>query len=469
MTKRNRLRKRRSNFINAPKVVLICLLFIVLFQAGCDKHSFPKAKVISSVKQMCMDEYNLDVDVKVIGKTIGVCFEADDLIDTKKGFNEKAVEHLGNILLSVSRVCLSTDADFEFYVIIAKDRSMPGIEVLFIRHVYDVKRFLLGSVSRNDFFNRLLIDYRFNSLLLARGAVTKFFSSMSSGDFKKALSSYSSKNMPGFSISFFRVIFELKMKKDMHYKIEELKMKPIKDGATLVFCKVKETYSSKEGYEKSDFLFPSGTINDYLFLVESKQYSPKIQDVFPLFKKGDTGKLEKLPFPEEYKQYENVDNWPDKDFLVEEISFSDFIADQVAQRILRKVQETQKEHKEKKGKIQKQKSWRNNLGLLSDEKQEELDNESIKHDKTYHLDSVKANFIEKSGNGKNRLFKIDMKFKDFPKDEASLEKLKGLSMKVVKNVFNNYQYKNFSEVIISDTNTGKLLGSFDQKAVLEAK
>ena len=145
------------------KILIVSLLCGFLVQSGCEKPSFPKAKVVSSVKKICADEYNLDVDVKVAGRTIGVCFEVENLINTKTGFDEKAVEYLGNILLSVSRVCLSTDADFEFYVVVAKDTSMPGIECLFIRHVYDVKRVPAWERIPQRFFqqavNRLPVQF----------------------------------------------------------------------------------------------------------------------------------------------------------------------------------------------------------------------------------------------------------------------------------------------------------------------
>ena len=275
--------------------------------------------------------------------------------------------------------------------------------------------------------------------------------------------------MQDLSLSFFRVVFELKMKKNMHYEIKELKMKPIADGKTLVYCKVKETYIPKEGYKSTDFLFPSGTVNEYLLVVKSLQFTQKITGVYPLFKKGDDGSLEKMPFPEEYRQYKNIENWTENDFLVEDISFSDFIAKQVAQRISRKVQEAQKEHESEKKKIQVKQEWRSSLGLLSDAKKEEMEQEAKLHEKTFHLDSVKANFEEKEVNGKDKLFKINMKFKQFPQDSKSLEDIKTLSLSIVKNVFNNYEYSDFSEVVISESTTGRLLGSYDQKTVYQAK
>jgi len=449
---------------------LICVFSIFfLFLTGCDKHTYPRQRVIASVKELCKNDYNLDVEVKISGGTIGTYLQIDNLFDRKSGLSKQASEHLGSILLSVSRVCLSTDADFDFYVVVAADTAIPGMEATFVRPCIRCKRFLLGNISREDFFNRLLINVRFNPQMLARRTVMNFFSSLSSGDIAKALSTYSKKRLKGFSMTFFKLLFELKMKKDMRYEIEKIKMKPLPKEQTLVYARVRENYSPDKGYEDKDFLFPSGTTTEYLFHIGAHNYSPEIWAIYPLFKKNEQGGIEQTSIPEAYDKYGDVSICPENDFLLEDISFPQFLADQMAQRIVRRVREKEATSEKQKEKMEKKIKWKKTLGLLSREKEEGLTQEAQEKEKTFHVETVKGVFTEEEQNGKDKLFQINFKFKSPLKVQPSFEELTSISMKIINEVLKHYHYADFNSVILSDAKSQKALGTYGKNAVMKTR
>ena len=446
------------------------LLFIsiALWGTGCEKPSFPKDKVISSVKQICLNEYGLDVNVRIKGDTIGVVFEADKLISAKTGLNQEAMEHLGDILLSISRVCLSTDAEFEFFVLIAKDKTIPGFEVLFIRHVYDVKRFLLGSISRDDFFHRLLISFRFNPVINSRRAVQNFFSTLSRGMNPQVTYISEYEKDQKYLLMYNKFLMDMKIKTGINFKIEDFRIKTLPYGKVLVFCRVRETYVPKKGYGPEDFQYSSGTTNSYLMVISNNQLSPFVLAVYPLYYFNQEGVKEKLPFPDEYIKYQDLAKWPDSDFMVEDISFPQFLAEQIAQRVLREVQQIEQKRKSKKDKIDRQIDWRQDMGLLSDKKKKELSVQSKEHETKFNLTEVKGFFEIEQENGKQKQFSIDIKLKN-AMEQGLADEISGITLRIANDVLNSYDYNDFHKFVINDKNTGKLLGTYDQKTVFKAR
>lgn len=451
---------------------IFCLAFLLLLPLGCGKHTYPKEKTVSSVKEICRDEYDLDVDVKIAGNSIGTYIELDGLFDRTSGLSKGAAEHLGSILLSVSRVCLSTDADFEFYMVVGSDKTIPGMEAVFVRHVYDVKRFLLGNISRDDFFQRLLILVRFNPQVLARRTVMKFFSALSSGNTRKVLAQYLRKREVSgeLSLTFLRMLLEMKLKEDVRYEIEEFKIRPLPGEKVLIYCRARESYTPKEGYTEADFSFPSGFSNEYLVVVGSRQYMPEIQEIYPLYQKDLEGGIERRSFPEAYLEYEDIDQWSDDDFLLEEITFPQFVAEQIAQRIIRKIRATEDDRQKEKEKIERWMKLRKKAGLLSQEKEEEMSREAEEKDEAFQIEAINGVFQEAPDNGKGKRFQMKFKFKGF-RDKADLltDEIVDVTLKTARDVLQGYYFKDFTGLDLTDSDTGDILKNFDKKSVLKAK
>ncbi|MBI5124421.1 MAG: hypothetical protein HZA72_03280, partial [Candidatus Omnitrophica bacterium] len=160
------------------KLAVFTFWFLVFtFLSGCGP-TFPKEKVKESVIKVCKDEYKLDVKVGIIGRTIAIYLPLENLIDFTFAITKEASEKINDVILSVSRVTLSTDAKFDFYCIIAHDIRIPEIQIVIIKSVDDVKRFLLNDISRGEYSKRMLVDIRLSPQAQKEHAIKEVFSKM---------------------------------------------------------------------------------------------------------------------------------------------------------------------------------------------------------------------------------------------------------------------------------------------------
>ncbi len=157
----------------------VAVLTLALFSAsGCDKPTYPKEKFKESIIRLCKSEYKLDVKVATKGKTVVIYLPLPNLIDFTFAITKSASEKINNVILSVTRVAISTDADYDFYAIIAHDVRIPEIQIIIIKSVEDVRRFLLGNISRDDYSKRMIIDMRLNPQAQKERSVREVFEKM---------------------------------------------------------------------------------------------------------------------------------------------------------------------------------------------------------------------------------------------------------------------------------------------------
>jgi hypothetical protein len=147
------------------KKILLFLILIIFISSGC-KPTFPKTKISDSIIRLCRDEYNTEVRVKTVGKTLGVYMPVDNLLTSALQPSEGSFEKLGNVLQVISRVALSTDADLEFITLVARDTKIPGFELVLTRYVEDIKRFMVGDISRGEYIKRMLLETRIDPKVL---------------------------------------------------------------------------------------------------------------------------------------------------------------------------------------------------------------------------------------------------------------------------------------------------------------
>ena len=152
-------------------------VFILCFLAGCSP-TYPKNRFKESIVRLCKKEYKLDVKVETIGRTIAIYVPLTDVIDFTFAITQTASEKINDVILSVSRVALSTDATFDFYCIIAHDIRIPEIQIVIIKSVDDVKRFLLNDISRGEYSKRMIVDIRLNPQSQKERAIKEVFSRM---------------------------------------------------------------------------------------------------------------------------------------------------------------------------------------------------------------------------------------------------------------------------------------------------
>lgn len=410
--------------------ILPVLLLQVL--SGCDKPSFPKERLLESIKEMCHEEYHLDVKAKVSDNVLGTYVVLENIFDREQGLSKEASEKIADLLLAVTRISLSTDAPIQFYTVVASDKTIPGVEAVFVRYVDDVKRYLLGSISRDDFFHRLMIDVRFNPSSLAERTVLNFFSNLSTGNTRTLLANYlkRSSESSDFSLAFLRMILEMKLKDNVHFEMIQMKIKALPDERTIVYCKVKENYSMKQGYTEKDFNFPSGFVYEYLFVIGATNYLTEIREVIPLDYKDDNGEYKKRSFPAEYAEYQNTDEWLSDDFLIEKISLPEFLAGQMAQRIVRKVREMEGEGETPESKA---------------------DNPLL----NYKVESIKGHYLPPKSDTdiSNPSFELDFKVVSSLHSETMPQKLYDVSVEIVRDVIEKYHFDDFKEVRLSNTSS----------------
>jgi hypothetical protein len=125
--------------------------------------TYPKDKIVEGVKRLCEKEYNVSVEVAIEATTMGVRMPIEELFDPQTfQINTKSFDKITGVMLSASRVALSSDKSIDFYTVIAYDKKVPGAEVVMTRYVDDLRRFFLGDISRGEFAKRMVFDIRFN-------------------------------------------------------------------------------------------------------------------------------------------------------------------------------------------------------------------------------------------------------------------------------------------------------------------
>ena len=120
--------------------------------------TYPREGLADAVKMVCKDEYDMDVDVTVVGNTIGIYYPMAGLLDAGMGISKDAWDKISNLILIASRVVLSTDADIEFYCVVTQDVRLPELQVVIIKYVEDVKRGMYRNISRSESFKRTLFS-----------------------------------------------------------------------------------------------------------------------------------------------------------------------------------------------------------------------------------------------------------------------------------------------------------------------
>lgn len=327
----SRTRRREIAIVlNALAIGFVCLFF-----TGCNPPSYPKERLTQEVENLVRREYGYKIKARVVGKTLGLYYPATQMFNYDFSEVDSFETKRQDIFLSAVRVALSTDADLNFFANIYTD-EFKGIEISVVRSVMDTKRFLLGDISRNDYSDRAMIEYRYDPQQLASKTIRKFFE-----DIPKKKSGASAYFLPGKSYNesfFFRHLMESELKENIAYSIITTKTKRTDKDKVLVYVKIRETYTPKAGYEAYPFSFPSRSVNEFLFEVTViKGIIPIITNTYA-YKDAVNGKEIVPPMPSVFAKDADISTW-DSYFYMEDVKLSDFIIKQVASRINRKLNE----------------------------------------------------------------------------------------------------------------------------------
>lgn len=152
---------------NLVKPALLFNLLICIIFAGCKGQIEPTYKeenLTSLVKQICKDEYNLDVITARTSTTLWVYAPLSKILHKDYGkkedkiFDEEMVDKLRNILTTIGRVLVSSERTPEFFVLVASDINI-GLDYTIFANVLDIKKSYAGFTPFTETQKRYVIKF----------------------------------------------------------------------------------------------------------------------------------------------------------------------------------------------------------------------------------------------------------------------------------------------------------------------
>ena len=289
--------------------------------SACNKPSYPTGKIEDSVLALCKNEYKLDnVQVKVIGSTLGVYIPVEGLIDPDLKLNEKAGKKIEDVALSIHRVTTPTDMPLKFYVLTARDTKTPGAEFILTGFIYDVVRVRLYDISRGEYFQRILRDFRFNPAILGEQKARELFDGLN----KNSALAESLK-------SIFYPIYIIGKSGSQKIEITDMESKELSERESLLYIKTIEAYEPSPGFEAYTAVFPPGFNNEYLFLTDLSFGNSFKEIVSKYFYSNN--EIRQRNLKDTFMQYKDsgitgIDGFPKKD-----LDLGWFLSQQISRRI----------------------------------------------------------------------------------------------------------------------------------------
>lgn len=313
--------------------------------------TYPEEKVIEALKKICHEEYNIDdIEVEVKGDTIGVYIPLQKLFSTDfeavlasgkvsnleslLQFSPEALDKVEDVLFSTSRVVLSSDKPFKFYVLKACDTELTGLTLILVGYIQDIKRVRFWDISREEYRKRVFHDLAINYPVLWQRPVQELFESMSRHeDTKQILDKYFVKDSNFVSITpfFYSQFLESAFKGKETFKFLDLRSIRTPEDEIYVYAKARDDFEPNSAHGDYSFMIPSGTVLEYIFIIAKEGATYKIKRVIPFQYLAEDGTVKRVEFPEENKLYEGIKVWK-SEFDMDEVMLEDFVARQVARR-----------------------------------------------------------------------------------------------------------------------------------------
>ncbi|MEK6732880.1 MAG: hypothetical protein AABY55_04565 [Candidatus Omnitrophota bacterium] len=315
--------------LNKYKLLVIILLSIVL--SSCNKPSYPTGKVEDSVLKLCKDEYKLEnVKTKITGSTLGVYIPVEGLVDPDLKLNQDAGKKIENVAMSIHRVITSTDQPLKFYILTARDTKTTGAEFILTGFVYDVVRVRLFDISRGEYFQRILRDFRFNPSIAGEQKIRELFNSLNQN-------ASLAENVK----SIFYPIYLIGKKNTQKIEIAEVESKEISDRESLLYVKTKEEYEAAPGFEAYTAIFPPGFTNEYLFLVDLSLLASPVKEVVSKYFYSNN-EIRQRNLKDTFEQYKDIDLIGIDGFPKKDLDIGWFLGQQISRRIKSLFEENKK-------------------------------------------------------------------------------------------------------------------------------
>ena len=100
------------------------LIFPIIL-TSCNLPTYKKEDLEQSIIDVCKKEYNVsDISVSLKGKTLYIYLTLENIFLESLDPSAESRKKLEDILLTASRVCISTNAEIDFYKIVASDNFL---------------------------------------------------------------------------------------------------------------------------------------------------------------------------------------------------------------------------------------------------------------------------------------------------------------------------------------------------------
>jgi len=317
-------------------IIFITVITLLAASSGCGRMfepTYPREKIPDAIKKLCKDEYKLteQIDVKIAGKTLCVRIHLDELVDMNLKLQEKALDKIQDVLKVIRRICLSTDTALDFFIIVGYESKL-GIEVVIYSYVDDLKKVIAGWMSPDDYFSRLIKNMRLSTLRWGENRLSKLIRDIESGNMIQVIVNNFA---PGTKLTdlcpeFIKILTDLNKKTGIKWYRINMYSVAVGGQERLYYFEAKEQFNTSSE-EAGKIQYPSGTIHKLYFLVEIDDLNPFIKSVYTI----DT-------LPDKFKFLGTSQDWNADDFYVEDLTFKDFIATQITQRIQAEILEERK-------------------------------------------------------------------------------------------------------------------------------
>jgi hypothetical protein len=152
---------------NSVRLALLFNLLICGNLIGCKgpiEPTYKEENLVSEVKQICKNEYNLEVVTGRTPTTLWVYAPLTKILHKDYGkeqdkiFDEEIVEKLRNILTTIGRVLISSDRTPEFFGLVASDINL-GLDYAIFANALDIKKAYAGFIPFTEMQKRYIIKF----------------------------------------------------------------------------------------------------------------------------------------------------------------------------------------------------------------------------------------------------------------------------------------------------------------------
>lgn len=140
-------------------ILLLATFSLGTVLSGCGpKYSYPGATVPKAIEDICKTENQLNVQARVVGKTVGALSYVDSLSKTGDPQTAKDIQDkMWKILSVIIRVALSSDLPLDYSVVVLRDKT-DGNQLVITRSLDDAKRQNADMLGLEESVNRITFD-----------------------------------------------------------------------------------------------------------------------------------------------------------------------------------------------------------------------------------------------------------------------------------------------------------------------